>query len=490
MAFSNNLIVVPVLNKIDLPNAKPDVVKEQLKTLFEIEPEDVLLASAKMGLGIKEIFDAVVHRIPPPNVTSGFGPGEICENKQCLLLQDSWYDRFRGTVNLVQVINGCLKPNDVIQSVKTEMSYTIKSLGILTPEEVPVYSLHPGQVGVMTCNMKSPREAVIGDTFHAKDNPVKPLVEIKRPQPMVFAGVYPFDNSEYVKLKDAIEKVSLNDYSVTVVSESSPALGLGWRLGFLGILHLEVFSQRLEDEYDAQVLVTTPSVPYKLLLKEKSKTKDSEYLDIHNPSLWPPTHTIQAYFEPIVRGTLICPQEYIGTVFGLASECRGEQLSIENIDQVRTKLEFSFPLNEIVVNFFDRLKSITSGYGSFDYEDAGYRETLLTKIDILLNDECVQELATIVHTSRAKEKGKEMVLKLKEHLPRQQYNIKIQAASGSHILARENIKAYRKDVLAKCYGGDVRRKMKLLKFQAEGKKKLKTIGNVDISKDTFIKLLT
>ena len=491
MAFANNLTVVPVLNKIDLPNAKPELIKEQLKNLFEIDPKDVLLASAKMGIGIKDIFEAVVQRIPPPTTRSDFAPGGIYETKQCFILQDSWYDRFRGTVNLVQVINGRLRPGDIVQSVKTEMSYTIKTLGILTPEEVSVNSLCPGQVGVMTCNMKSPKDALIGDTYHAKDCPVKPIIDVKRPQPMVFAGVYPFEGSDYVRLKDAIEKVCLNDYSVTSVKETSPALGLGWRLGFLGLLHLEVFSQRLQDEYNAQVLITTPSVPYRVRLKKQCKDSDNlEYTEITNPSLWPTKSTIDACFEPLVKGTIICPQEYVGTVYGLASECRGVQVSIENIDQMRTKLEFLLPLNEIVVSFFDRLKSITSGYGSFDYEDAGYKETSLTKIDILLNDQCVPELTTIVHTSHSREKAKEMTAKLKDSLTRQLFSIKIQATTGSTILSRDDLKPYRKDVTAKCYGGDVRRKMKLLKFQAEGKERMKLYGKIEISKDTFIKLLT
>ena len=282
MAFANNLAVIPVLNKIDLPNADPDLVKEQLKNLFEIEPNEVLLASAKLGIGIKEIFDAVIHKIPPPTSRIDFSSGGMHEKKQCFILQDSWYDKFRGTVNLVQVINGRLQPGDIVQSVKTEISYTIKTLGILTPEEVPIKSLQAGQVGVMTCNMKSPRDALIGDTYHAKDEPVKPICDIKRPQPMVFAGVYPFEGSEFVKLKDAIEKVCLNDYSVTTVHETSPALGLGWRLGFLGILHMEVFSQRLEDEYNAQVLITTPSVPYRVRLNKRGKSNDIEYLEIQN----------------------------------------------------------------------------------------------------------------------------------------------------------------------------------------------------------------
>jgi elongation factor 4 len=491
MAFANNLTVVPVLNKIDLPNSNPALVKEQLMNLFEIDPSDVILASAKMGIGIKEIFDAVINRIPPPVIRSEFNSGGIYENKKCFILQDSWYDHYRGTVNLVQVVSDTLRPGDIVQSAMTNITYTVKTLGILTPDEVPVSSLHPGQVGIMTCNMKSPRDALIGDTYHAKDIPVKPIIEIKRPHPMVFAGVYPFDTSEFVKLKDAIEKVCLNDYSVTAVPETSAALGLGWRIGFLGLLHLEVFTQRLEDEYSAEVLITTPSVPYKIRLKKQYKgSQDLEDIVVNNPSKLPERNKIETYFEPIVRGTLICPQEYVGTVYGLASDCRGEQLSMESIDQVRTKLEFLLPLNEIVVNFFDRLKSITSGYGSFDYEDAGYRETTLNKIDILLNDECVQELTCIVHTSRAREKGKELVLKLKESLPRQQFTIKIQAVTGSKVLARDDIKAYKKDVTAKCYGGDVRRKMKLLAHQAEGKARLKSIGKIEVSKDTFVKLLT
>ena len=494
LAFANNLTVIPVLNKIDLPNANPQSVKEQLQTLFDINPNDVILASAKMGIGIDDIFEAVIKQIPPPPIRSGFNTGEKYEHRKCFILQDSWYDQFRGTVNLVQVVNGKLQLGDQIQSVKTEMVYTVKSLGLMTPDEISVNSLHPGQVGVMACHMKSPRDALIGDTFHEKDNPVSPILDIKRPHPMVFAGVYPFEGSEFVKLKDAIDKVCLNDYSVTAVSETSPALGMGWRLGFLGLLHLEVFSQRLEDEYDAQVLVTTPTVPYKVRLKQRANTGDcNDLVEISNPTQWPEAFRIDSCLEPVVTGTIICPHEYVGSIYGLATECRGEQLSMENIDQLRVKLEFLLPLNEIVVNFFDRLKSITSGYGSFDYEDAGYRESFLTKVDILINDETIPELSTIVHTSRARDKGKEMVSKLKENLPRQQYLIKVQAATGSKILARDDIKPFKKDVLAKLKsnpGGNTGRAMKLLKNQEKGKARLKSIGKVQVSKETFIKLLT
>ena len=485
MAFSNDLAVVPVINKIDLPGADPESVKGQMFNLFEIDPDSVILASAKKGIGIKDIFEAVIKQIPPPS------PKNI--GKQCLLLQDSWYDQFRGTVNLVQVVDGKLEIGNEVTSAVTGLTHTIKTLGILTPAEKPIKILSPGQIGVMTCSMKSPRDAIIGDTYFKKSDPVEPLVQVKRPKPMVFAGVYPFDAGEHPKLKSAIEKVCLNDYSIHLEPESSAALGFGWRVGFLGLLHLEVFSQRLDDEYDAQVLVTTPSVPYKIKLRENSnsaKLHGTTDLEIFNPALWPQPNEVVKYYEPMVTGTIICPQDYLGQIFGLCADRRGEQTSFEAVDQVRSKIEFLLPLNEIVVDFFDQLKSVTSGYGSFDYEDAGYQESSLSKIDIMLNDKPVHELSSVVHSSHAREKGQEMVNKLVENLPRQQFKIKVQAACGSKIIARDDIKPYRKDVTAKCYGGDVRRKMKLLKFQAEGKKRMKSIGNIEVSKDVFIKLLT
>jgi len=497
LAFANDLAIVPVLNKIDLPGAKPEEVKEQMANLFEIEPDQVISASAKLGIGVKDIFEAVVSRVPPPSTAARHQTG----GKQCVLLQDSWYDTYRGTVNLVQVVDGLLKCGDEVTSAKTGLSYPVKTLGILTPKEKPIEVLSPGQIGVMTCNMKSPREAVIGDTFYRKSDPLlRPLVEIKKPKPMVFAGVYPFDASELPKLRSAVEKVCLNDYSVSLDTESSPALGLGWRVGFLGLLHMEVFSQRLEDEYDAQVLITTPSVPYKLVLRDsspqvkaggkKAASKASKEMEVCNPALWPASNEVEEYLEPMVTGTIICPQDYVGAVYGLCAECRGVQTGYEPMDAVRIKMDFLLPLNEIVVNFFDRLKSVTSGYGSFDYEDAGYQSSSLIKVDILLNDKPVQELSTIVHASHVREKGHEMVDKLVENLPRQQFKIKVQAVTGSKVWARGDVKPYRKDVTAKCYGGDITRKMKLLKYQAEGKKRMKAIGNVEVSKEAFIKLLT
>ena len=491
MAFAQDLTVVPVLNKIDLPGADPEGTKEQLSTLFDLDPDQVLLASAKHAIGIEDIFEAVVDRIPPPAGASGDAGHNTSGTR--VLLQDCWYDPFRGTVNLVQVVDGRLQVHEEITSMATGLTYPVKTLGLLTPEERPVRVLYPGQIGVMTCNMKTPKDAIIGDTYFHPKQPVEAIVKVRRPTPMVFAGIYPMDSADQAKLTNAIEKVCLNDCSVSVTKESSPALGLGWRVGCLGLLHLEVFTQRLEDEYDAQVLVTTPSVPYKLTLREKSpyaKKVGNTEVHVYNPTLWPPSQDIVQAFEPVVLSTIVCPQDYLGDVFGLCAERRGVQKSFETIDQTRVKMEFHMPLNEVVVDFFDTLKSLTSGYGSFDYEDAGYQESNLVKVDFLLNDKPVEELGMVVHASNAREKGNRVVEKLVEHLPRQQYKIKVQAAVGSKILARGDIKPFRKDVTAKCYGGDMSRKMKLLKYQAEGKKRLRSIGNIEVSKDTFIKLLT
>lgn len=486
MAFGNDLTIVPVLNKIDLPNANPDLAKEQLLNLFDINPSEVLCASAKLGTGVGDIFDAVVERIPPPAGSSS--------SALRFIVQDSWYDRYLGTVNLVQVIDGVLKINDNIVSIARSQEYMVKTIGILTPEESPVKALYPGQIGVMTCSMRSASDGIIGDTFHRKGKPVEPIISVKRPKPMVYAGIYPFDQSELTKMKGALEKICLNDYSVSMTQESSPALGSGWRLGFLGILHMEVFTQRLEDEYSASVLLTPPSVPYKLVLTNVGAKKyacDQNCLDVSNPNDWPiQSSDIAKYLEPMVKGTVICPHDYMSDVYSLAMEARGRQTAMEFIDQTRIRLEFVLPLGEILTNFFDTLKSITSGYGSFDYEEAGYEETSLIKVDIMLNDEPVPELATIVHITKAREHGKKIVRRLEETISRQQFAIKIQASTKSKILARGDLKPLRKDVTAKCYGGDLTRKAKLLRNQAEGKKRMKMVGKVQLSTDVFRKLLS
>lgn len=453
LAFANNLTVIPVLNKIDLPGANPEEVKDQLFNLFEIESSEVLLASAKQGIGISEIFDAIVSKIPPPN---RHAQSSILR----FFLQDSWYDKYRGTVNLVQVVDGTLKLGDNITSLATQEQYLVRSLGLLSPSEIPVKALYAGQVGIMTCNMKSMHDAIIGDTFHLKDQTVEAVMSVQRPKPMVFAGLYPIDQSNFPKMKSAIEKVCLNDYSVSLSIESSPALGVGWRVGFLGILHMEVFTQRLEDEFDASVITTPPSVPYKLKLKKTSietgflasKVDEEGFVIISNPNEWLEPNQVESYLEPMVKGQIILPQEYLSAVTTLSSKARGRQTSIEFIDQSRVRLEVTFPLAEILTNFFDNLKGATSGYGSFDYEEYGYEEAHLVKVDILINENKVPELATIAHASRAREHGKKLVARLEENIPRQQFAIKVQASVRSKILARADVKPVRKDVTAKCYG--------------------------------------
>jgi len=484
-AFAANLEIIPVINKIDLPAAKPEVVKQQLQNLFDIEPKDVLLASGKLGIGVKEILDAVVERVPPIKTDGPHG------NTRAFLF-DSWFDQYQGAINLIQVVDGVLRLKNIVVSNKTGCEYTIKTLGLLTPERLPQTALYPGQIGYFTCNMRSTKEAIIGDTFSLKDKPTESLIEIDPAKPMVFAGVYPFNPSEHPALKRSIEKLVLNDASVTVNMESSPVLGLGWRLGFLGILHMEVFRQRLENEFDADVVVTTPSVPYKVVIKGESNIKKlGKEIVISNPADWITERScVERYMEPTVLGTIITPTDYFSSILELCNDRRAEQKNIENIDQTRLNMQFVFPLGEIATNFYDDLKSLTSGYASFDYEDYGYQESDLVRLDVALNGENCQELSSIVHSSKVRVKGKQIVFNLKQEVPRQQFNIAIQAKVGSKIVAREDLKALKKDVTAKCYGGDISRKMKLLKHQAEGKKRMKRIGNVEVSKETFIKVLT
>ncbi len=364
LAFGQDLAIIPVLNKIDLPRADPEAAKEQLFNLFDIDPRDVILASAKVGTGIQEIFEAIIEKIPPPN-----RHGKSADDLR-FFLQDSWYDKYRGTVNLVQVIDGTLKVGDVITSMATSETYTIRTLGSLRPDEVPINAAYPGQVAVMTCNMKSAREAIIGDTFHLKDKPVESLLTLERPKPMVFAGIYPMDASELTNLKNAIDKVCLNDYSVSVLKGSSPALGSGYRLGFLGVLHLEVFTQRLEDEYQASVLITPPTVPYRIKLNNVDKypalkPDEDNLVTVNNPNEWPLESDCEAFYEPMVKGTIIVPEIYMPGVTGLVSDARGIQDSLVFIDQHRIRIEFTVPLAEVITKFFDRLKSVTSGWCNF-----------------------------------------------------------------------------------------------------------------------------
>ncbi|XP_046995125.1 translation factor GUF1 homolog, mitochondrial isoform X3 [Schistocerca americana] len=455
LAFCRELTIIPVMNKIDLKNANPDAVTEQLKTLFGINEKDVLRVSAKFGTGVKELIHAVIERVPPPKVDRK-APFRA-------LIYDSWYDRYRGTIILMYIRDGSLKIGDEIQSVHTKKVYTVKSLGLLRPQEEQVPVLAAGQVGFITCNMRSTKEAHIGDTFHLKDMTVEPIEGFKPAQPMVFAGVYPMDQSQHVALRGAIEKLVLNDPAVSVSVDSSPALGQGWRLGFLGLLHLEVFSQRLEQEYGAQAVLTAPSVTYKAkIIGEKNiKHYGGEEILFSNPSHFPPTSIIAELQEPTVMGTIITPDTFIGSVISLCMERRGIQKTATNIDNNRVMMQFILPLNEIIVDFHDELKSVSSGYASFDYEDHGYVPSQLVKLTIMLNGVAVDELSTIVHISKAVSCGRKMCEKLKEIIPRQMIQ----------------------------YGGDVTRRMKLLRRQAEGKKKMKMVANIGLPRETFIDVL-
>ncbi|VEN62791.1 unnamed protein product [Callosobruchus maculatus] len=483
LAFGNDLVIIPVLNKIDLPNADPERVCHQLQTLFDIDPSTILKISAKKGIGIDKVLEAIVKTLPSPPVDRNA--------KFRALLFDSSHDKYRGALSLIFVKDGTISLGDNICSAHTKKEYEVKSLSLLRPDEVPVKKLVAGQIGLLGCNMRSSKEAHIGDTIHHVGETVEVLPGFQPLKPMVFAGIYPMDQSQHIHLRNAIEKLTLNDSAVTVEVDTSPALGQGWRLGFLGLLHMEVFSQRLEQEYGAEPIITAPSVTYKIKLKPtKQLIKDgSDIIYINNPAHFPDTVKIEETFEPMVKATIITPDEYLGSIISLCMERRGVQTNATNIDNNRVMLQYDLPLCEIVLDFHDTLKTLSSGYASFDYEDSGYQSSNLVKLQILLNGTAVDELSSIVHITKSQTIGKQMVHRLKDIIPRQMVQIAVQAAIGGKILARENIKPYRKDVTAKLYGGDVTRRMKLLAQQAAGKKKMRMVANISLPRETFIDVL-
>uniref|UniRef100_A0A7N5KPR8 GTP binding elongation factor GUF1 n=1 Tax=Ailuropoda melanoleuca TaxID=9646 RepID=A0A7N5KPR8_AILME len=483
LAFEAQLSVIPVINKIDLKNADPERVEKQIEKVFDIPTDECIKISAKLGTNVERVLQAVIERIPPPRVHR--------KNPLKALVFDSTFDQYRGVIANVALFDGVVSKGDKIVSAHTKKTYEVNEVGVLNPNEQPTHKLYAGQVGYLIAGMKDVTEAQIGDTLYLQKQPVEPLPGFKSAKPMVFAGMYPIDQSEYNNLKSAVEKLTINDSSVTVHRDSSLALGAGWRLGFLGLLHMEVFNQRLEQEYNASVILTTPTVPYKAVLSSAKLIKEyrEKEITIINPAQFPDKSKVTEYLEPVVLGTIITPDEYTGKIMMLCQARRAVQKNMIYIDQNRVMLKYLFPLNEIVVDFYDSLKSLSSGYASFDYEDAGYQTAELVKMDILLNGNLVEELVTIVHKDKAHSVGKAICERLKDSLPRQLFEIAIQAAIGSKIIARETVKAYRKNVLAKCYGGDITRKMKLLKRQAEGKKKLRKIGNIEVPKDAFIKVL-
>ncbi|KAJ3333372.1 Translation factor guf1 mitochondrial [Blyttiomyces sp. JEL0837] len=482
LAFGENLSIIPILNKIDLPGAEPDKVARQIETAFEIPAADVLQISAKTGINVDAILPSVIDKVPPP---IGDPKGHFKA-----LLFDSWYDQYVGVVCLIAVHDGKISKGDRIISYHTKQSYEIIELGLMHPEQTPAKSLHAGQVGYIHLGMKTTRDAHIGDTFYAPNSPVEitPLPGFKPAKSVVFAGLYPLDASEYNRLQDALDRLTLNDASVTVSRETSHALGQGFRLGFLGTLHMDVFSQRLEEEHDATVINTAPTVLYKVVYEGEM----DERL-VRNPAEFPEPDElgkVKAFYEPMVIGTLIFPQEYLGTMMDLCGTHRGEQLEYSFLDETRVLLKYKLPMAEILTDFYDQLKSRTQGYASFDYEEIGYEEADLVKVNLLLNTKPVDALATVVHRSQAERVAKEWVKRLKAVMDRQLVEIVIQAAVNGKVIARESMSALRKDVTAKLYGGDVTRKMKLLEKQKAGKRRMKSVaGGIQLPQEAFLTLI-
>lgn len=476
LAFEEDLTIIPVLNKIDLPTADPERVTKQVVSLFDFKSEDIIPASAKANIGTTAILEAVIDRIPCPEVA----PDQPLK----ALLFDSWFDEYRGVVCLIAVHDGMIKKGDQISLAQVGASYEVLELGLMYPELTPMNALYAGQVGYVITGMKTIKEARVGDTIHLSKKPVTPFPGFKPAKPMVFAGIYPVDTEEFNAVSDAIEKLMLNDASVRIEKTTSMALGLGFRCGFLGLLHMDVFKQRLEQEYNVTVIATAPSVLYKLKL-----TNSKDLIDIDSPSDFPESNRIEEVYEPIISATIITPTEYVGNLIKLCEEKRGVQKDLTYIDEYRVILKYSLPLAEVATDFYDQLKSYSSGYASLDYEEAGYEPADMVKMDILLNGKPVDALSTIVHKDKAFYIGRDLAEKLKGVIPRQLYEVIIQAALGAKIISRERIAPLRKDVTAKCYGGDISRKRKLLEKQKEGKKKMKRVGNVDVPQEAFMTIL-
>lgn len=475
LAFEQELTIIPVINKIDMANADPERVSKEMEKAFDIVQEDILLVSAKMGIGIDKLFEAIILKIKPP---AGSETGKFKG-----LLFDSWYDEYRGVICLIEVIDGSIKKGDIITAAHAGQSYEVLDIGLMYPEPYSTGALYTGQVGFLISGMKTVKEARVGDTFYHTKQPVPALPGFKPAKSMVFAGIYPLDASDFDAVRDAIEKLTLNDPSVHVEKESSMALGLGFRCGFLGLLHMDVFKQRLEQEYNASIIVTSPTVLYRV------KLTNGDEMIVENPSKFPETTLIDEVFEPIVNATIITPKDYLGNIMKLCQDRRSEQKEMNFIDENRIVLRYKMPLNEIITDFYDKLKSLSAGYASFDYEQAGFEPADLVKMNILLNGKPVDALSMIVHKDKAQSVGRQLTTKLKEVIHRQMFEVAIQAAIGAKVIARESVSAMRKDVIAKCYGGDVSRKRKLLEKQKEGKKKLKQVGNVELPQDAFLTIL-
>ncbi|WP_338989589.1 translation elongation factor 4 [Spiroplasma endosymbiont of Seladonia tumulorum] len=477
LAIDNNLTIIPVINKIDLPSADPDRVKEEIENLIGIPTTNAPLISAKTGLNIEQVLEAIVKDIPAPLEDDDNNPLQA-------LIFDSYYDKYRGVMVSIRVKQGIVRVGEKIKLMNTGAVYEVTELGVKTPKEAKKNQLVAGEVGWLAASIKMVRDVRAGDTITTVANPAQqPLPGYKKINPMVFCGLYPIDSAKYKDLKEALEKIQLSDASLVYEPETSQALGFGFRCGFLGLLHMDVIQERLEREYNLELIATAPSVIYHVYLTNK------EMISIDNPSELPAVQKIDRIEEPFVKATIMTPEQYIGSLMELCQNKRGTYVNLEYIDDTRRILTYEMPLNEIVFDFFDRLKSISKGYASLDYDFIGYRPNKLVKMDILLNNEIIDALSIIVHRDFAYGRGKALCAKLKEIIPRQNFEVPIQAAINHKVIAREDIKAMRKNVLAKCYGGDITRKKKLLEKQKEGKKRMKAIGSVEVPQEAFLTVL-
>ncbi|MFO7171701.1 MAG: translation elongation factor 4 [Bacillota bacterium] len=476
MALEQNLEIIPVINKIDLPNADPERVRQEIADVIGLDPSTAILASAKEGIGTREILEAVVHLIPPP---SGDPDAPLKA-----LIYDSFYDSYKGVIAYFRIFDGTLRVGDRIRMMGVGKDFEVDELYVFKPHLTPVQELHAGEVGALAATIRDVKDVRVGDTITHADNPAaEPVPGFRKATPMVFTGLYPVDSSDYDDLREALEKLQLNDAALHFEPETSAALGFGFRCGFLGLLHMDIVQERLEREFGLNLIATAPNVVYRVV-----KT-NGQVEWVENPAKMPPAAEIERIEEPMVRAQIITPSEYVGSLMELCQDRRGQLLNMEYLSPTRVLLTYKLPLAEIMYDFFDQLKTRSRGYASLDYEMIGYEPGNLVKMDILVNGEPVDALSVIVHRDKAERRGRALVQKLRELIPRQQFEVPIQAAIGSRIIARETIRALRKDVLAKCYGGDVTRKKKLLEKQKEGKKRLKQVGRVEIPQEAFMAVL-
>lgn len=476
LALDNDLEIIPVINKIDLPSARPDEIKKEIEDVIGLDASEAPLVSAKECVGIEKVLEQIITLLPPPNGDS--------DKPLKALIFDSYYDSYKGAISFIRVFDGEVKQGDKIKMMSTGKVFDVTEVGIFTPKSVPKQCLSAGDVGYLCASIKNVSDTKVGDTITLADNPTQsPLEGYKEVSPMVFCGIYPADGAKYNDLKDALEKLKLNDASLLYEPEVSVALGFGFRCGFLGLLHMEIIQERLEREFDLDLVTTAPSVSYQVV------KNNGEVIEVSNPTNLPSISEIDHLEEPMVKAALYTPPEYVGAIMELCQDKRGEFENMTYLEETRVKIDYNIPLNEIIYDFFDSLKSRTKGYASLDYEITGYRKSDLVKLDILLNGDVCDALSLIVHKDKAYNRGRMIAEKLKDVIPRQMFEIPIQAAIGGKVIARETVKAMRKDVLAKCYGGDITRKKKLLEKQKEGKKRMRQVGNVELPSEAFMSIL-